>query len=107
MADDDKSKPLTERIQTARREAGLLPDDDVTPAYGRGLSLGVELVVAVLLCAGGGALLDRWLESKPWFMLLGLLLGLAVGMWNLYRASLGAGLLSIGIKKDERGQRGD
>jgi ATP synthase protein I len=109
MGEGKKPEPLTSRIHEAKRKAGLLPPDEPAgPPPGRGLSLGLELAVAVLVCAGIGVVMDLWLESKPWFMLLGLLLGLVVGMWNLYRVSLGAELLKVGVdNKEERGKRGD
>ena len=39
---------------------------------------------------GGGIvgwLLDRWLGTKPWLMLVMLFLGFAVGVWNVIRIS--------------------
>jgi ATP synthase protein I len=91
--------PLDERIAKARNEAGLNPAPSETPmTSGRGASVGMELAVAVLAFAALGYGLDRWLLTKPWFMLLGLLLGFVVGMWNLYRLSTGADNLGVGIK---------
>jgi ATP synthase protein I len=39
---------------------------------------------------GGGIvgwLLDRWLGTRPWLMLVMLFLGFAVGIWNVIRIS--------------------
>lgn len=41
------------------------------------------LIGAILLLGGGGALLDRWQDSAPWGLLVGLLLGLVVGFYEL------------------------
>jgi F0F1-type ATP synthase assembly protein I len=38
------------------------------------------------MCAG--YLLDGWVESQPWFLLGGALVGIAVGMYNLFRRVL-------------------
>jgi ATP synthase protein I len=56
---------------------------------GRGLSLaariGVELAVTLLVGGFLGYLLDRWLSTLPWFMLVGLLLGTIAGFRGVYR----------------------
>ncbi|HZS32294.1 MAG TPA: AtpZ/AtpI family protein [Methylomirabilota bacterium] len=49
--------------------------------------VGLTLVVSTVLGLWGGYALDRWLGSSPWFMLLGLLLGVASGFVNLFRAT--------------------
>lgn len=51
----------------------------------RYMSLGLELVVPVALLAYGGYWLDGRLGTLPWFLLLGLLLGMAAGFYNLFR----------------------
>lgn len=33
----------------------------------------------------GGLLLDRWLDTKPWFLLGGLLLGTVAGFYGMYK----------------------
>jgi ATP synthase protein I len=56
---------------------------------GKGLSLaariGVELAVTIIVGAFLGYLLDRWLSTGPWLMLVGLLLGTVAAFRNLYR----------------------
>ena len=44
------------------------------------------LVGAILFFAAAGYLLDRWLDSRPWLLLGGLLTGVAVGFFGLLRA---------------------
>jgi ATP synthase protein I len=51
-----------------------------------------QLVLSHLIGApaGGfiiGFVLDKWLGTKPWLMLLMLFLGFAVGVWNVLRIS--------------------
>ena len=48
-------------------------------------NLGIEMLVAVLIGAFGGHLLDRWLHTRPWFMLVGFVLGSAAGFRNIFR----------------------
>jgi ATP synthase protein I len=45
-------------------------------------------VVSLLLCIGGGILLDRWLDTSPIFTLLGMALGLAAAGYTLYELAV-------------------
>lgn len=47
--------------------------------------VGLTLVISTVLGLWGGYVLDRWLGSAPWLMLVGLLLGIASGFVNLFR----------------------
>lgn len=95
-----QAETLTERIEKARLEAGLIkPEAEDSLPAGRGLSLGLELAVAVAMGTLGGIGIDSWLNTAPLFLLLGFALGLGVGFWNLYRVSLGMGMLSVGSRK--------
>ena len=47
-----------------------------------------SLIGAILLLGGAGHLLDRWLQTEPWGLLAGLLLGLLVGFYELAKAVL-------------------
>jgi ATP synthase protein I len=48
--------------------------------------LGLTLVISTVLGLWGGHILDRWLGSHPLLMLTGLVLGIAAGFVNLFRA---------------------
>jgi len=41
------------------------------------------LIGAIIVLGGLGYALDVWRGTSPWFLLAGLLLGLAVGFWEL------------------------
>ncbi|MDX8406239.1 MAG: AtpZ/AtpI family protein [Mariprofundus sp.] len=49
-----------------------------------GLRVGTEIVTSTMLGLGGGFLLDRWLDTRPLFLLLFFLFGVAAGFINLY-----------------------
>jgi len=49
--------------------------------------LGTELTVAVMIGAVMGYALDRYFNSKPWFLATGVILGGAAGCLNVYRVS--------------------
>ena len=48
-------------------------------------SLGLILVVAMGIGGGGGWLLDHWLNTTPVFLVIGLLLGVAAGFYEIFR----------------------
>ena len=66
--------PGPDRGQDARRVGALM-------------SAGLAFAFSVLIGAGGGLALDRWLGTSPWLLFLGLVLGFAAGVRNLVQAS--------------------
>jgi len=73
-------------------EQGPRPTAD-SSAVARGFRMSTELVAGVFVGAAIGLLLDRWLGTSPWGLLVLLLLGFAAGVLNVMRA---AGLTSNG-----------
>jgi ATP synthase protein I len=72
------------------RPSGSQPDAPPASdpsAMARGFRLSAELVAGVLVGAGIGWLLDRWLGITPWGMIVFLLLGFAAGVLNVMRAA--------------------
>ncbi len=49
--------------------------------------LGTEMTVATLLGAGMGHGIDHYFGTKPWGIVVGVVLGGAAGMLNVYRAA--------------------
>ncbi|MFO7779690.1 MAG: AtpZ/AtpI family protein [Nitriliruptoraceae bacterium] len=47
----------------------------------------VELIAALLIWGGAGWLVDRWLDSGPWFTVLGALVGYAAGFYLVWLRS--------------------
>jgi len=92
---------LGERLDKAQasrppdRGPGASPPAD-SSAMARGFRLSTELVGGVLLGAALGWLLDRWLGSSPWGLIVLVLLGFAAGVLNVMRA---AGVVSSGGPK--------
>ena len=88
--DPSSSKRFEDRLRDAQarqrsgagKEAGPAPDS----ALGVGLRIGVELVSAVVVGVGIGWLLDWWLGTQPWLLMVFFLLGAGAGMLNVYRA---------------------
>jgi ATP synthase protein I len=83
-------KRLGTRLAHAHRppENGSGPRQTADPsAIARGFRLSTELVAGVLVGAGLGWLLDRWLGISPWGLIVFLLLGFAAGVLNVMRAA--------------------
>lgn len=81
---------LGERLATANRpsENGSGPRQTAdASAFARGFRLSAELVGGVLVGAGIGWGLDRWLGTTPWGLMVFLLLGFAAGVLNVMRSA--------------------
>jgi len=55
--------------------------------YARGFRLSSELVAGVVVGAGLGWLIDRWLGISPWGLIIFVLLGFAAGVLNVMRSA--------------------
>ena len=47
-------------------------------------SMGISVVMAIGIGVWLGLSLDRWLDTKPWFFYIFLLIGIAAGFKNIY-----------------------
>jgi ATP synthase protein I len=65
----------TENQEETNRKSGL--------AYAAAFSLFAAVVAGLLL----GWFLDRWLGTRPWFLVTGLVLGAAGGLYEFIRTS--------------------
>ncbi len=54
---------------------------------GRAFRMSTEFVAGVIAGGGLGWLLDRWLGTSPWGLIVFLMLGFAAGIYNVMRAS--------------------
>jgi ATP synthase protein I len=99
---------LSARLQRLNEGLGQARDEARSPAgdasdgsgdqraataagYAKGFRLSSELVAGVVVGAGIGWLLDRWLGISPWGLIVFLLLGFAAGVLNVMRS---AGLIA-------------
>lgn len=46
-------------------------------------TIGAEMAVSVIAGYWIGAKLDQWLQTTPWLMLVGVMVGLAVGIYGI------------------------
>jgi ATP synthase protein I len=102
MARDDDDKALRARLDRlsgdlkARRGAAApVPakgrGDNSGDGFGAAMSMGLRAAseFAAAIVVGGliGWQLDRWLGTKPGFLIAFFLIGVAAGVWNVIRAT--------------------
>jgi ATP synthase protein I len=61
--------------------------NDAMRAYGTLGSVGLAFVLAIVIGAGGGLLIDRWIGTGHWGFFAGFFLGVAAGIVSVVRAS--------------------
>ena len=76
----------------------LLGMADVLRLLGFGWYFATSLGVGTV----GGYFLDRWLGTKPWILILGLLLGTVVGFYGMFKM-----LMPVYKAKDGKNKAGD
>lgn len=93
------------REAQARQSERLGRADKASSDSGLSLALriGVELVAALIVSVGIGLLLDHWLGTRPWMLLLFFVLGSAAGILNVFRVMSGYGY-SVGYKKPDQAE---
>jgi len=97
-------RDLDARLDKARQEARLPFDkkageEPPKNALGLAFRVGVELVSALAVGVGVGWILDRWLGTGPWLLLVFILLGGFAGILNVYRYARGFGY-GAGYQRD-------
>ena len=101
--DDERLDALENKLEAIRakeklessREAERMKDGE---NMANGIRAGAELITPIL--AGGliGWGLDNWLENKPAFLIIMLVLGVITGFFNVYRISMNMGS-SVGFRE--------
>ncbi len=99
MTEPDPRPSLEDLDARLRKARGKTSEDDDSdgaeaPASGLGMAfrVGTELVAGLAVGTGIGWLLDQWLGTRPWLMVVFFFVGSAAGMLNVYRTVAGLGL---------------
>jgi ATP synthase protein I len=80
---------MTEKKDIDDKEKKRQAPNSALQALAVTTTIGVELSIAVVLGYYGGKYLDGRLGTEPWFLLAGVLLGLAVGVMGVYKTLQG------------------
>jgi ATP synthase protein I len=102
-------KNLESRLEAARarqQDARGTGDQNGKSAPGAGLGFGfriaVDLLAGLAVGVGLGLLLDRWLGTTPFLLIVCFFLGAAAGMLNVYRTATRQGMAVGYSKGDDR-----
>ena len=76
---DDKFGEDSDKGRKASGQSGI----------GFAFKIGADIVAALIVGVGIGLLLDNWLDTKPWFLVLFFVLGAAAGLLNVFRTIRG------------------
>lgn len=104
--DTDKLKDMQAQIDALKlkHDPKSTKGTDDAESMNVGMRAGTELVGAI----GGAALIgygiDRWLEIKPWGLIIMLLLGVAVGFMNVWKLTQTVSS-AVGYKKNNDPQK--
>ncbi len=87
--EEKELKEFEAKIQQVSREvnkpAKKAFDFKFSSGWGLGARLATELLGGVVVGAGIGLVFDELLSTKPWFLIIFLMLGSAAGILNVYR----------------------
>ena len=81
---EDLNKKL-DRVKTTREDIERVKG----PSAGMGdaFRLATEMAAALVVGVGIGWLVDTWLETSPWWLLVFLFVGFVAGILNAYRTA--------------------
>ena len=91
--DDERLKALDDKLdmieqEEAAEKARWKNKLDKTDNMGRGLRAGTELIVTTAIGTFMGLQLDKWLDTKPLFLIVFLLIGIGAGFLGIYRITM-------------------
>ena len=85
-ADKRDLDKLEARLEAAKARHEPQARQAASSALAQGTRHAFEIAATTLVGGGIGWMLDRWLETGPWMLLLFFLLGVVAGFWNLIKA---------------------
>lgn len=75
--------------------------DQPTSGLGTAFAVAAHMVAGLGVGAGLGYLLDRWLDTSPWLLVVFFFLGAGAGILNTYRMATGMGM-AVGYRPAEQ-----
>ena len=85
MVDDDKLQKLKERIDTAETTNSPPPKQKKQSGAGFGFKISTEIIAALVVGVGIGLILDKYLGTKPFGLIIFFIFGAIAGFLNVYR----------------------
>ncbi len=85
MVDYDKLQKLKERIDTAKTTNSPHPKQKKQSGAGFGFKISTEIIAALVVGVGIGLIVDKYLGTKPFGLIIFFIFGAIAGFLNVYR----------------------
>ena len=85
MVDDHKLQKLKERIDTAETSSTPPPTQKKQSGAGFGFKISTEIIAALVVGVGIGLIVDKYLGTKPFGLIIFFIFGAIAGFLNVYR----------------------
>ncbi len=85
MVDEDKLKDLKERIDIAETSISVSKKKKKESGAGFGFKISTEIIAALVLGVGIGLIVDKYLGTKPFGLIIFFIFGAIAGFLNVYR----------------------
>jgi len=85
MVDEDKLKELKDRIETAKSSNTPNTKKNKESGAGFGFKISTEIIAALVVGVGIGLIVDKYLETKPFGLIIFFIFGALAGFLNVYR----------------------
>ena len=85
MVKEDKLKDLKNRIQTAKITNTPKPSYKKDSGAGFGFKISTEIIAALVVGVGIGLIVDKYLGTNPFGLIIFFIFGALAGFLNVYR----------------------
>ena len=85
MVDEEKLQKLKERIETAKTKNSTSTKKTKQSGAGFGFKISTEIIAALVVGVGIGLIVDKYLGTKPFGLIIFFIFGALAGFLNIYR----------------------
>jgi ATP synthase protein I len=85
MVNEDKLKELKDRIETAKSSNTPNTKKNKESGAGFGFKISTEIIAALVVGVGIGLIVDKYLGTKPFGLIIFFIFGALAGFLNVYR----------------------
>ena len=85
MVDEDKLQDLKDRIETAKSSNTPNIKKNNESGAGFGFKISTEIIAALVVGVGIGLIVDKYLGTKPFGLIIFFIFGALAGFLNVYR----------------------
>ena len=85
MVDEEKLQALKDRIQTANKNNTSPQKTKRESGAGFGFKISTEIIAALVVGVGIGLIVDKYLGTKPFGLIIFFIFGALAGFLNVYR----------------------